>query len=359
MKNSFYANEEFFKDKDLTLYTDYLSKIFNRDIASSYCEDLIKNNRPFSFLMCDVDNFKYINDTYGHTVGDQVIIETARILEETLGNIGVVGRFGGDEFIIAIPDFVEYDELWKVCRKASLDFSKAKIKEINNSPISMTIGASRYPFDANNYTDLFNTADKALYRGKQKGRNCFIIYLAEKHANIEISGRSAHTVTMMDLHSKISSMLTLTDNLSTNCYTLNSYLTSHLMLDHVCIQSEDNLYSSSVHQLSNTKEFAPITQSYIDNHTNEFGFAYFNSLESLQEARRTKFYHALEEQSITSSLYMSISAYGKKYGYIRADSTQPNGRIWQEKDMSLFVNYANTLGLILHYTGKSVSEAFK
>ena len=308
--------------------------------------------------MCDVDNFKYINDTYGHNIGDQVIIETAKLLEEAIGDIGIVGRFGGDEFIIVLPDIEEYDELWQVCRKVSLAFSRAKIKAINNSPISMTVGASRFPVDADNYEDLFNTADKALYRGKQKGRNCFIIYLAEKHANIEISNR-AHTITLMDLHAKISSMLTLTDSLSINCATLNNFLTTHLMLDHVCIQAENKLFASSVHQLSNTKEFAPITKSYIDNHTNEFGFAYFNSLESLQEAKRTKFYHALEEQSIRSSLYMKISAYDKDYGYIRADSTQPNGRIWQEKDMTLFVNYARTLGIILHYMGKTISEAFE
>lgn len=159
---------------------------YTKEYVGTYCNQLIENNTPFSMLICDIDDFSYISDTYGAETADQVLDATRKTLEEKIANVGILGRFEDDAFVIVLPNLADYDELWKICRKACLAINKVKIKAINNSTLTMTVGASRFPTDANNFDDLFTATNKALWRGKQKGTNCFIIYLADKHSDIKI-----------------------------------------------------------------------------------------------------------------------------------------------------------------------------
>ena len=97
--------DSFFKDK--LDKVDELTKVFKRDVIVSYVEKLISENIPFDISILDVDNFKYVNDGYGHLVGDKALIEIAKRIEELLGDQGVVGRYGGDEFIMVAPNKVQ------------------------------------------------------------------------------------------------------------------------------------------------------------------------------------------------------------------------------------------------------------
>ena len=100
----------FFADKTNSL--DNLTKLYNRDVIIEYVNSLIGKNIPFSLALVDIDNFKYVNDTFGHIVGDEIIKAVAATLRNTLADNGIVGRFGGDEFIIVLPEIVEYDAVW-------------------------------------------------------------------------------------------------------------------------------------------------------------------------------------------------------------------------------------------------------
>jgi diguanylate cyclase (GGDEF)-like protein len=124
-------------------------------------------------LIMDIDDFKNINDSFGHLFGDQVIKKVADTLKINIGHRGIVGRFGGDEFF-ALVDGIE-------TRDALKTMLKTVVKELMTAfdpkcKITTSIGVSQYPKDGENFEVLFGKADKALYIAKEKGKNRHIIY---------------------------------------------------------------------------------------------------------------------------------------------------------------------------------------
>ena len=87
---------------------DSLTGVYDRFAIENFARRLIAEKHPFSMFLVDGDNFKNINDGFGHSVGDKVIVLIAEKLKAAYKDIGVVGRFGGDEFYIVVPDVIEY-----------------------------------------------------------------------------------------------------------------------------------------------------------------------------------------------------------------------------------------------------------
>ncbi len=129
----------------------------------------------FVFLMMDLDNFKSYNDRYGHLVGDAILSTAARIIKEGVRQIDIVSRYGGEEFSIILPDTdrqkAEYVSR-RLCRSIENEHIRAYDEDLR---ITISIGGSIYPKDANNAQLLIDRADQAMYRAKQTGRNrvCF------------------------------------------------------------------------------------------------------------------------------------------------------------------------------------------
>ena len=167
---------------------DQLTGLVSRGHILWFAQWLIEHETPFSFAMLDLDNFKFINDTYGHHVGDGVLVTVARDLAEYLGGRGVAGRFGGDEILIVNLKDISYGEKKEFFQGMFANRVLRKNIELGECApyITGTIGCASYPADAKDYESLFLLIDKTLYRGKTKGRNCHIIYVEEKHRNIEI-----------------------------------------------------------------------------------------------------------------------------------------------------------------------------
>jgi len=182
------------KDTAPEALLDYLTGVVSRGHILWFAQWLIEQEIPFSFAMLDLDNFKFINDTYGHHAGDQVLVHVANDLAAALDGIGLVGRFGGDEFLMVNLRDVTYDA--NKAFFAGIYNGKVLRKNIQTeecSPfVTGTVGCATYPKDAQNYTRLFELIDKTLYRGKSKGRNCHIIYVEEKHRDIEIRQIARH-----------------------------------------------------------------------------------------------------------------------------------------------------------------------
>lgn len=140
-----------------------------------------------TIAIIDIDFFKSINDNFGHQIGDEVIKKIADIISAEVGNDGIAGRFGGDEFFVVFYNIQNEDVL------------RAKLKNIKNliaatfadkgpdenTPLSVSIGSATFPKDADNYEDVFLLADYCLYIAKDKGRNRYIIYTLSKHGSLE------------------------------------------------------------------------------------------------------------------------------------------------------------------------------
>ncbi len=173
---------------------DQLTGIVTRGHIMWFAQSLIERHIPFSFAILDLDNFKFINDTYGHHIGDSVLIHVAQDLAEYLDGYGVAGRFGGDEMLIVNLRDITYAQKKAFCQElyANRVLRKNIPCEGCEPFVTGTVGCASYPEDAQDYDGLFALIDKALYRGKTKGRNCHIIYVEEKHRNIEIRKIAKH-----------------------------------------------------------------------------------------------------------------------------------------------------------------------
>lgn len=175
--------------KDLSSLHDSLTGLIARPYMIRFIHSLIDAGTPFYLAILDLDNFKSINDYYGHAVGDGVLAKVSESLRDYVGRDGVVGRFGGDEFLLLYFKSIEYDDMHtffqgmyhkKTVLRRNVDVEALSLF------VTGTVGSACYPKDAVDYDTLFSLVDKTLYRGKSKGRNCYIIYVAAKHADLEI-----------------------------------------------------------------------------------------------------------------------------------------------------------------------------
>ena len=167
---------------------DAATGVFNKRAAAEYTIAQIKENdgRPRWVIMLDIDDFKNINDTYGHLFGDMVIQKVADTLRAVVGNRGIIGRFGGDEFYILLEDAPARDDL-KVVLKT---LARTVLTEFQpNFELTLSIGVSNYPADGTDYETLMSKADKAVYIAKEKGKNRHIIYEDKLHGDFELDNK--------------------------------------------------------------------------------------------------------------------------------------------------------------------------
>ena len=134
-----------------------------------------QNNTALSFLVLDIDNFKNINDTYGHFTGDELLKKYADVMKGCFRSEDIIGRLGGEEFAIAISN-IDNAIAVKVAERLRSEIESVFIL-CNNKPVSTTIsiGIADLHKDVNGYETLFREADAALYRAKNTGRNRIII----------------------------------------------------------------------------------------------------------------------------------------------------------------------------------------
>ena len=165
--------------------TGLLDKADIMRIARDRIDERRLNGTTLSVI--DIDFFKNINDTYGHQFGDTVIKRIADIISSEVGNDGIAGRFGGDEFLVVFYNITEEEQLRVHFRAMRDKLRTAFVDSIidENTPLSLSIGSATFSKDADNYEDLFLLADQCLYIAKDKGRNRYVIYNSSKHGSLE------------------------------------------------------------------------------------------------------------------------------------------------------------------------------
>ncbi len=124
-------------------------------------------NRPLAVLLLDLDHFKNYNDKHGHVAGDKVLIEYAKTMKSSIRDIDLICRYGGDEFIVVLP---ETDEIF--ARAVAERIRKRAQKASGKINITLSIGIASYPIDGDEKIMLINVADKACYQAKSGGGNC-------------------------------------------------------------------------------------------------------------------------------------------------------------------------------------------
>ena len=158
--------------------------LLNKKAITNYARKLIDKRvgHKVTIAIIDIDDFKSVNDTYGHIFGDEVLRDVAGILKKTVGRNGLCGRIGGDEMFIVMEHLEDDESIRTVFRTIKNNVSWLYHNDPRNiNKITCSIGAASYPDDAKDLDTLFSIADKMLYLAKEKGKNRYIIYRPDLH----------------------------------------------------------------------------------------------------------------------------------------------------------------------------------
>lgn len=149
-----------------TTKTDHLTSVYNKAGITDFIEDLLtrKKTSSFSLILFDIDGFKQINDTKGHTMGDYFLQQVAKIAASSIRNLDAVGRYGGDEFLLVLPNTTLKDACY-VGERLRGNVEK------NLEGCTISAGIAIYPTDAATFLDLVKVADTGLYAAKEAGKN--------------------------------------------------------------------------------------------------------------------------------------------------------------------------------------------
>lgn len=155
--------------------TDPLTKLYNRLRFNDVIDQLILNHRKtdkmLSIILIDIDNFKEVNDTFGHQVGDYVLIEIANLLKESVRDTDLVARWGGEEFIILLPE-IDIKTSVKVAEKIRKNVESHIFKDVGT--LTCSFGVTQHMND-DTKEKMFSRADIALYKAKNTGKNAVVI----------------------------------------------------------------------------------------------------------------------------------------------------------------------------------------
>ncbi len=135
-------------------------------------------NHPFTLMIIDIDDFKHYNDTYGHLVGDIVLVQVASLIKNSIRGCDFVARYGGEEFVVILHEIAGKKAVRVGQRVLNTidDFNFVAPEGHSLGKISVTIGMASFPKDACEKKEFIRKADEALYTGKRAGKNCLCIY---------------------------------------------------------------------------------------------------------------------------------------------------------------------------------------
>jgi diguanylate cyclase (GGDEF)-like protein/PAS domain S-box-containing protein len=163
--------------------TDALTRLPNRHMLHDRLVQTLaqapRTGRSIGCMYIDLDRFKYVNDTFGHGAGDQLLRQAGERLQRCLRSTDIVGRLGGDEFAIILAGIAKSEDAGLVAQKVNVAFSAPFDLDGRETYVSASIGIAIYPRDGGDADLLLKNADTAMYRAKEQGRNNHQFYLPE------------------------------------------------------------------------------------------------------------------------------------------------------------------------------------
>jgi diguanylate cyclase (GGDEF)-like protein len=187
LKHTTYALKGALAEMERLAKTDALTGVLNRrnlfEVAERELDRARRYGCAFSILMLDIDHFKHINDTYGHLIGDMVLQQLAATIRDALRKVDELGRYGGEEFAVILPE-TGIQQAIDVAERIQELIAKLVLL-VEDGPVCITVSIGIATYEATDQTlyPLFERADKALYQAKQSGRNTYCVMTADSSAN--------------------------------------------------------------------------------------------------------------------------------------------------------------------------------
>ncbi len=168
---------------------DSATDLLNKNAITAHAKEVLaaEPDGMVCLVILNIDEFKEINDGYGHLFGDEVLFTLSHILKTEIGKRGAAGRIGGGMFLLVLEGIADETDLRGVLRaiRTKLEWAWENSAESQKTHVTCSMGVARYPIDARSYEELFMQADKALYIAREKGHNRYVIYDVKKHGEVQ------------------------------------------------------------------------------------------------------------------------------------------------------------------------------
>lgn len=331
---------KYFEGIDTRYVIDSLTQVISREYIEMLAKKMLDEKIPFTLMILDLDNFKQINDSFGHSSGDFILKNIGEGLRDVCRKEAYVGRFGGDEFLLLIPNKTSYNDVHHFLE--NLYFRNSVFRRYYNDGlrdifVTATLGCASFPDNASDFKSLFDMADKALYRGKVKGRNCYIIYVESKHKDIVI-------------HEKVERSLIERFNSAKRVYEIYKNHDKKIKYTMDFLYSELHCtgayFLTPNHELiSNAKDDPEYTGIVFEPHLELLldgdRFFYDSPLTKYKEKDKV-LADFCNEKLIHALMIAKVGSRDKNYGYIMVYERSIT-RIWQESEIALLMYVSSLL----------------
>lgn len=321
---------------------DPLTNALQKNAIQTYVSSVLKEHpeKEATMFMLDVDYFKNINDNFGHIFGDKVIVAVAKALHDISGKSGKVGRIGGDEFILFVEQGLDRLGMKNIARLIRYVLDNL---EVDGKPFSCTatIGICQYPKFASNFIELYNCCDKALYRGKEKGRDCHIIYDPMIHLGpmgLQEEKKDQHSVQKLSLPTFIAGIVK--GFLKSEEYSENDVfkqIADFFNLDRIIIYRTNTieLKYAKTQELINIDEYIKIPFESYKEHFIMDDLLYINDTRTWR-LTQNKIYDIYEKCGTSSAVQVLIfDANSTPSGFISYEIAHTK-RVWQRGELNAF-----------------------
>lgn len=329
---------------DNTVNKDSYTGILNKKAVTDEIISAIEtaDSKKMYMMVIDIDDFKNVNDTYGHQFGDVVIKTFATELQRCVDKRGIVGRIGGDEFIALLTDIDEIQEVKDMLTAVRKRVAILLAEKKREYRFSVSIGISKYPEDATNYDDLFKIADGSLYIAKEKGKDRYIIYNKELHGDLINRERTGDVYVSSDYMKPIEKlgftsrlMIKLINKGHESVPDTLAKLMDRMNIHGISIYSGEDM--SCVYRLGHYENRVNHMTCFLDKHFmerfDEHGICKINNIASLH-MDFPKVYEGCVQSGVCSCLYMLIKKDNSTVGVITFDIFGEHRRKWSQDDIN-------------------------
>ena len=349
--------------------TGFFNKVATQKHIDEYLATLAATDIPPAFLIIDADGFKAINDAFGHLFGDGVLTDMGHEIRGIFRQKDIVGRIGGDEFVVLFREMPSLDVLDKRCTELLKNLDRTYESNNVSLPFSISIGVALYPEHGTSYTELFKRADRALYESKSLGKNRYSIYrssLIGKSFSVESERDPQHAEDMRqkafqdNMLEFILNLLYETQNPEVTVQVCLEMFGKQFNLDRVCVNRfnrTSNKYSVAFEWVSpngislNSDEIVKQYPFFVDRYCNIVESNYHPSpygVTSICENAYQQFKEdseALEKIKLGSFAHCQFSHGGELLGSIGFESAHP--REWEKEILTKISIFSVLLGNIL------------
>lgn len=347
---------------------DSLTKLLNKNAGRRYAEEYFAqfaNNLNCAMLIIDLDDFKQVNDRYGHLFGDSVLSRAATEIKKLFRNQDIIARIGGDEFMVLMRGISNRRLIENRCKQMITAFRSAFQSKHQPLSLGCSIGIAIGPDHGTSYFDLYENADRALYQAKARGKHTYQIYDPSNQGlrptQHRITAVSNHidsdeqpALTSSNIVQYAFQRLYSSQDVSSSMHSILELIGRQLNVSRVYIfeNSPDNRFCSNTYEwcndgihpeIQNLQNISYETDipGYEDNF-NEAGIFYCPDIRDLPQ----NMYDILAPQGIKSMLHCAIRDKGVFRGYIGFDECV-NQRFWTKEQIDLLTYFSEMIAVFL------------